>query len=273
MPKKLPYLPLYTGDWKKDAKLSRCSTAARGVWIDLLCVMHDEDRSGELCGTADELGILARCSASEVVQALTELQAKGAAEVTKERNGMWRVCNRRMCKDAEKRKRNAERQMRHRNSSRDGPITPPITPLSESDIESAFEDFWEVFPKGRKGSQGIAREAFLKAIGKAEVAVIIEAATRYAASQIAATRWVKMPSTWLNQECWNDDPAAWIDRDAPAKEGGYRQVSRDEFAAFFRLQKFTDGPHRHATNPNCVYGTLRDGQKVECKDYPPKGTA
>ncbi len=50
-------------------------------------------------------------------------------------------------------------------------------------------------------------------------------------------------------------------------EEGYRAVSSEEFSEFVRLKKFKDGPTRNTANPNWVYGTLREGGKVECKEF------
>jgi len=104
---KMPYLPLYTGDWLKDPRLTMCQPASRGVWIDLLCAMHELDRCGELCGTAEELAALARCSTVQLLQALTDLQNKRAAEVI-QRNGSWVIANRRMLREAVTRRKRQE---------------------------------------------------------------------------------------------------------------------------------------------------------------------
>lgn len=101
---KQPYIPFYTGDWLKDPAISVCTPATRGVWIDLLCAMHEHGRSGELCGTATQLARLARCETSELIQALTELQTTSAAEV-QNRNGSWTIANRRMQREASTREK------------------------------------------------------------------------------------------------------------------------------------------------------------------------
>ena len=54
--RKLPAIHWYTGDWMKDPRLSRCSPATRGIWADLLCAMHEDDRSGSL--STEELSTL-----------------------------------------------------------------------------------------------------------------------------------------------------------------------------------------------------------------------
>jgi hypothetical protein len=43
---KRPAFQFYPADWRNNAKLRRCSEAARGVWMDILCVLHDSDEYG-----------------------------------------------------------------------------------------------------------------------------------------------------------------------------------------------------------------------------------
>jgi hypothetical protein len=45
---KRPSFQFYPADWRNNAKLRRCSEAARGAWIDVLCLMHDSDEYGVL---------------------------------------------------------------------------------------------------------------------------------------------------------------------------------------------------------------------------------
>jgi len=94
------YLKFNTGDWLTDPRLSLCSPLARGVWMDLLCAMHQLDRSGELRGTTEELARLARCSTEEFVKAMTDIQNKLAGDV-QQRNGSWSIANRRMKREAD----------------------------------------------------------------------------------------------------------------------------------------------------------------------------
>ena len=56
---KRPSFQFYPGDWQSNQKLRRCSPAARGAWLDILCVLHDCDEYGvaryplrELCRAA-----------------------------------------------------------------------------------------------------------------------------------------------------------------------------------------------------------------------------
>lgn len=45
---KRPAFQFYPADWRNNAKLRRCSWAARGVWIELMGLMHDSDEYGVL---------------------------------------------------------------------------------------------------------------------------------------------------------------------------------------------------------------------------------
>lgn len=45
---KRPAFQFYPGDWRRDAALRSCSIAARGLWADLLCLMHDGEPYGHL---------------------------------------------------------------------------------------------------------------------------------------------------------------------------------------------------------------------------------
>ena len=113
MGEKLPYLPFYIGDWRKDTALSLCTPATRGIWIDLLCAMHELNRSGQITGTIDQLSRVCRCTAVEMTSAINELSVTGAALVTK-RDDKITIINRRMKRENEERRKNSERQKKHR---------------------------------------------------------------------------------------------------------------------------------------------------------------
>lgn len=41
-----PSFQFYPADWRNNANLGRCSPAARGIWVDIMCVLHDSDEYG-----------------------------------------------------------------------------------------------------------------------------------------------------------------------------------------------------------------------------------
>lgn len=45
---KLPAIQFYVGDWLKDPAVRACSFAARGLWMDMLCLMWESPRRGYL---------------------------------------------------------------------------------------------------------------------------------------------------------------------------------------------------------------------------------
>ena len=84
---------------------------------------------------------------------------------------------------------------------------------------TAFDTWWEVYPK--KSGKGAARKAYAAAtirIGKPDAhQTLIEAVTRYAASPKARGEFAWNPTTWLNQDHWEDAPSVWNNSSLPFK--------------------------------------------------------
>jgi hypothetical protein len=72
-----------------------------------------------------------------------------------------------------------------------------------------FESFWRAFPSKRKTGKLAAEKAFRSVLKLASAETIIAAAKEYAASPVGNGEYVKGPTPWLTQGCWNDDRAAW----------------------------------------------------------------
>lgn len=117
-----------------DRKLAKCSSATRGVWLELIIAMHQDGRSGELRETVDHLAILARTSTAIVSQALTELQTTGTADVTF-RNEIVTVVNRKMKREAKAKTGTALRVKKHRSNKN---VTQGVTVQSKR-VESKEE--------------------------------------------------------------------------------------------------------------------------------------
>lgn len=72
---------------------------------------------------------------------------------------------------------------------------------------AAFEEFWAAYP--RKVAKGQARRAYARVIAskKASSAELLNGAMRYAAECVDRDpKYVKHATTWLNGECWSDEP-------------------------------------------------------------------
>jgi hypothetical protein len=59
---KRPAFQFYPADWRKDTELQSCSIAARGLWIEILCIAHECEPYGHLTvnGQPMDLSKLAR---------------------------------------------------------------------------------------------------------------------------------------------------------------------------------------------------------------------
>jgi hypothetical protein len=45
---KRPSFQFYPGDWQANSNLRRCTHAEKGVWLDVMCLMHDQPEYGVL---------------------------------------------------------------------------------------------------------------------------------------------------------------------------------------------------------------------------------
>jgi hypothetical protein len=85
---KQPYFPFYPGDWMKDPSLRAISSAARGFWIDMLCLMWESPRRGYLIhptGRAVSIDQLARMTGNplrDTARMLRELEECGVTSRT-----------------------------------------------------------------------------------------------------------------------------------------------------------------------------------------------
>lgn len=165
MPKKsepkMPAFFFYTGDWKKDPQLSQCSLATRGAWIELLCAMHDNGRTGIITGTIKELAQICRCNATQMRAALHQLGTSKTAHVTLGHagsNAKITVVNRRMQRELKAREQARLRQqrLRERKTSRSRTKNVQKSSSSSSSSYSKEEDV-EAKCNGRE------REGFLDA--------------------------------------------------------------------------------------------------------------
>jgi hypothetical protein len=79
-----------------------------------------------------------------------------------------------------------------------------------------FLEFYTAYP--RKEAKGQARSAYVKALTKTNPQALLEGATRYAQDASRSKQFTKLPATWLNGECWDDDPLpVKVDRE-PSKK-------------------------------------------------------
>lgn len=109
MADKRPAFQFYPGDWMKDPDLRRCGRAARGMWIDILCLMFEcSDRgvlaTGGVPWTDQEIAAAVGGDISDGVECVAELLRKGVAY----RNQAGAIFCKRMVRDEQIRKARSE---------------------------------------------------------------------------------------------------------------------------------------------------------------------
>lgn len=192
---KRPAFQFYPKDWRSDVKLRSCSLAARGLWADLLCLMHDGDPYGTL--SIDGRPIEERAAANLVGIPLTayrrhlaELETAGVSSRTE--GGV--LYSRRMVRDEEVRRARAaggvlsltsDRVPRPKNEAegppeghREGyPSTPSIPPpLGGSPAAAASSA--SASPTSKQASGGPAEARLIAALqrepGRGDVVLFLE---------------------------------------------------------------------------------------------------
>lgn len=112
------------------------------------------------------------------------------------------------------------------NNAAGGTVTPDPPGEAVSVREAAtFEDFWAIYPRrqGRKAAQ----DAWGKAVKGMDPGDIIAGAHRYATDPNREDAFTALPTTWLNQGRWDDEPLPA--RTPRQQTGGERRM--DAYAA------------------------------------------
>jgi len=126
--KKRPWLKFYPQDWRGDPKLRMCSIGARGLWVEMICLMHEAEPYGHLLinkvpVTNRQLASLAGIPQADCMKYLLELESSGVYSRTPEKT----IFSRRMVRDEEKSlqgKKDIEKRWGNRSNG-----TNPSSPL------------------------------------------------------------------------------------------------------------------------------------------------
>lgn len=254
MKRKAPSFQFYPGDWLRDTALRCCSLAARGLWIDMLCIMHQGEPYGHLTvkGTPLEpqaLGRMVGATPRETSTLLAELE--GAKVFSRTATGT--IFSRRMVEDERIRAARAagghlggnpaitppkvdEKYNLPPNLDANGRLDGCVTPSSSSSSSHsgiplppfdsvAFGMAWGLWPARSRSKRELAIEAWRFAVGKLSgrhggerqaTDWLLERIQAYAKSPLARTKFGPSIAAWLGGGRWDDAPEAWADHDAPA---------------------------------------------------------
>lgn len=118
-------MKFYPADWQADPAVRSCSLAARGLWIEMLCIMQKSESVGRLTingnpPTTASLAVLTGSSVGVVVKGLRELETAGVFS----RDGNV-IFSRRMVRDEERADRDKANGSKGGNPRLKGRVNPP----------------------------------------------------------------------------------------------------------------------------------------------------
>jgi len=165
---KLPAFQFYPGDWRKDPDLSRCSKAAKGVWIDMLSLMFEcpirgvfADDEGKPWSDREIAEAIGGDTATNL-ECIVELLAKKVAR----RNDRGAIFSRRQVRDEATRQAGKKRVTKHRsNADVTLDVTPDVTPMKQRSSSSVSSSTTKLKPKPSAAPSACGAEVS-KALGE-----------------------------------------------------------------------------------------------------------
>lgn len=119
MASRLPWFRMHQDDWLAHARLRRCSVEARGVWIDLVCMMRQEE-AGTLVDDVEGMARSIGLPADRLLALLDELRRRDVAEV-EVADGRVTVTSRRVTRDLADEEREREEWRDQKRQQRKAP--------------------------------------------------------------------------------------------------------------------------------------------------------
>jgi hypothetical protein len=131
----------YTNDWLEEPGLKLSSLAARGLWIDMLCIMSAAHPRGYLKMngkpiTIPQLAIIVRSNVDEVTRLLTEL----GEHCVLSRNSEQVIYSRRIVRDEKIRQQNSRNGKRGGNPRLRHNDNPPVNGSLKPPLKRSLED-------------------------------------------------------------------------------------------------------------------------------------
>ena len=127
---KLPFLQFYPSDYFVDTRV--LSLAARGAWVDIICVLHKSSTRGTLTLPARGWARIMGATEADFQSALSEIEEMKVGDVIRNGNGDVSVTCRRMMNESITREQTRLRVQNHRkkhgnkagNESGNADVTP-----------------------------------------------------------------------------------------------------------------------------------------------------
>lgn len=251
---KRPAFQFYPADWRNNANLRRCSEAARGAWMDVLCLLHDSDEYGVLRWPLADIAQAAGVNV-KLVQELSRKSvlkggdSHGAAYVftpshagkqgdpvtlVESGEGPCWYCSRFVRDEYVRQRRGANSRFDTDNNPK--PKATPKPPIGEhegygaSSSSSAskkqsppkpptggcdrFTEFWRIYPQ-KVAKPQCERKWRARRLDDIADLILVNVAERLQCDPKWQEGYVPNPLTYLNQERWNDP----IPRAPPKHQG------------------------------------------------------
>lgn len=219
-------MKFYPADWRADAMLRLCSIGARGLWAEMMCIMHDAERYGSLLVNGrridkKQLAALAGVSEKECTALLMELEGNGVFS----RDDDGTIYSRRMRRDFEKAIKDKENGKGGGNPRLKGGVNPPDNgglkahmpeAISRKDSEAIASGAEAPDHRKRLFSEGLSKLATMTGKGPDACRSFVGKCLK-AASDDAVTVLGLIEDAERNQVV---DPSAWIAARLKGPENG-----------------------------------------------------
>ena len=121
-----PWMKFYPSDWRSDPSLRMCSLAARGLWMEMIALMHEANPRGSLLVngkpvTTRQLASLCGCTEPQATTLLTELREAGVYSV----DDQGTVYSRRIRRDEKRAAEDKANGAKGGNPTLKGGVNPP----------------------------------------------------------------------------------------------------------------------------------------------------
>lgn len=233
---KLPGFMFYPGDWVKDPELSRCSKAAKGMWMDMLCKAFELKQRGKFITsqvpwTREEIAGAVGGDVTENLLLLNELISKHVAKIDKR----GAIYSERMIHDERIRQIRSDagslggRPIKYSKqevvtqkskSEANHKANGKQNTESENENNNAFEVLWSKYPRkdGKKESLKHYCASVKTADDRLQISQALENYLRHLYESNTEAKYIKTGKVWFNN--WRD----WINWQPKYQQAASRPV-------------------------------------------------
>ena len=203
---KLPFLQFYPSDYLVDTRV--LSLAARGAWVDIICVLHKSSTRGTLTLPARGWARIMGASEVDFQSALSEIEEMKVGDVIRNGNGEVSVTCRRMMNESITREQTRLRVQNHRkkhgNKSGNESSNADVTHKKSEVISQKSEDEKQTSSFLVAEVSATSDEDWLNQLGTNPAYSLIDVRREYSKMQTWCGVNRKMPTrrrfvAWLNR--------------------------------------------------------------------------